>query len=261
MASDRRPDPDNEAFWRDFLMHPDSMLGFGRRVLSRIPASPRCHLCGAPFAGPGAPVMRLIGKRPSEANPVNCTTCYDMLVKHHGGAEVEGSLLFADIRGSTALAEGMSTREFRTLLDRFYTAATAAVFACDGQIDKFVGDELVALFPPVTAGVRHAARAVDAARAVLQATGHGDPGGPWVPLGAGVHTGRMWFGAVGVGGHTEVTVVGDAVNTTARLAAAAGPGEILVSSAVAEAAGIDGDLERRTLELKGKAEPFEVVVL
>lgn len=266
MNDELRPDTEHpadqrdEAYWREFLSHPDSMLTVGRRVFSRIPASPRCRLCAAPFAGPGAPIMRLIGKRQSEANPNTCTTCYDVLVRHHGGAEVEGSLLLADIRGSTALGERMTPGEFRGLMDRFYTAASRAVFANDGLIDKFVGDELVATFPPMLSGERHAALAVRAARAVLEATGHEDANGPWVPVGAGVHTGRVWFGAVGVGGHTEITVLGDTVNTTARLAAAAGAGEILVSVEAAAAAGLEAS-RRRSLELKGKAEPVEVVVL
>ena len=82
-----------------------------------------------------------------------------------------------------------------------------------------------------------------------------------MPIGAGVHTGRMWFGAVGAGGQTEVTVLGDTVNTTARLAAAAGAGEILVTVDVAAAAGLDPRLERRSLELKGKAELTDVVTV
>lgn len=258
--TERAGDPRDEAFWQDYLSHPDSLRAVGRRVFSRIPASPRCRICAAPFAGPGAPFMRLIGKRQSDVNPNTCTTCHDFPVRHHGGAEIEGSLLFADVRGSTALGERLSPSEFRALMDRFYTAASGAVFANEGMIDKFVGDELVATFPPMLSGERHASRAIDAARAVLRATGHEDPDGPWVPLGAGVHTGRMWFGAVGVGGHTEVTVLGDTVNTTARLAAAAGPGEILVSVDAAVAAGLDAG-HRRSMELKGKSEPVGVVVL
>jgi adenylate cyclase len=251
----------DEAFWRDFLTHPDSMIRVGRRIFSRIPSSPRCQQCAAPFTGPGAPVMRLLGKRQSDGNPNMCTTCHDFMIQHHGGAEVEASLLFADVRGSTALAETMSAGAFRNLMDRFYTAATGAVFGHDGIVDKFVGDELVAVFPPHLSGENHPAQALETARALLRATGHADRGGPWIPVGAGVHTGRMWFGAVGVGGHTEVTVLGDTVNTTARLAAAAGAGEILVSAAVATAAGLDPDLERRSLELKGKTEATEVVTV
>jgi adenylate cyclase len=119
----------------------------------------------------------------------------------------------------------------------------------------------VASFFPSLAGERYIARAVDAARAVLRATGHGEHDEPWAPVGAGVHAGRAWFGAVGEGTHVELTAVGDMVNTAARLAAAAAAGEVLVSTEAAAVAGINGALERRRLELKGKSEPIEVVVL
>ena len=251
----------DETFWREYLTHPDSLVRVGRRFFSVIPSSPRCRQCAAPFTGPGAPLMRLLGKRQSTGNPNMCTTCHDFLVRHHGGAEIEASVLFADVRGSTTLAETMSAGTFRNIMDRFYTAASGAVFAHDGIVDKFVGDEVMAVFPPMLSGDHHPAQALEAAKALLRVTGHADSGGPWVPLGAGVHTGRMWFGAVGVGGHTEVTVLGDTVNTAARLAAAAGAGEILVSADVATATGLDSNLGRRSLELKGKAEATEVVTL
>ena len=170
-------------------------------------------------------------------------------------------MLFADIRGSTALAEGMSTQEFHALLNRFYATASRVVFEHDGFVDKFVGDELVAFFLPLLSRERHVAGAVAAAVALLRATGHADPTGPWVPLGAGVHTGPAWFGTVGEGSHVELTALGDVINTTARLASAAEAGEILVSAAAATAAGLDPRLPRRALELKGKAEPTEVVSL
>jgi adenylate cyclase len=190
-----------------------------------------------------------------------CTSCMSFLTSHRGGAEIEGTMLFADIRGSTSLAESMSPTAFRELLDRFYAVATNVVFAHDGTIDKFVGDELVALFVPLLSGAGHPAQAVEAARDLLRATGHADDGGPWVPVGAGVHTGTVWFGTIGDDRHLEVTALGDAMNTTARLAAVAGTGEVLVSWATASAAGLDMDLERRRLELKGKAEMTEVVTL
>jgi adenylate cyclase len=205
--------------------------------------------------------MRLIGKRPSDGNPTMCNTCFVNLSRHHGGAEVDGTMLFADIRGSTTLAERMSPGEFHALLDRFYTAATSAVFDHDGMVDKFVGDELVALFFPLMTGERHTARAVEAARALLRATGHADPDGPWVPVGAGVHTGRAWFGALGEGDHVELTAVGDNVNVAARLASHAAAGEVLVTAEAAAAAGLDPKLERLPLELKGKSTPTEVVRL
>ena len=261
MTPDDPPEVHDEAYWQEFLTHPDTFLTVGRRVFSRLPHGPRCRLCAAPFAGPAGRLMRLVGKRPSDGNPNVCTSCQNILIKHHGGAEVEGSMLFADIRGSTALAERMSTSDFHALLDRFYSVAADAVFAHDGIVDKFVGDEVVAVFPPMLGDQRHAARAVEAATALLEATGHRDPAGPWARVGAGVHTGRAWFGVVGDGDRTDLTVVGDAVNTTARLAGVAGAGEILVTTAAAEAAGLGPGLERRSLELKGKQVPTEVVTL
>jgi adenylate cyclase len=205
--------------------------------------------------------MRLIGKRQSKANPNYCTSCESILLKHRGGAEVPGTCLFADIRGSTALAETISPGQYRQLLDRFYTVASDTVFRNDGMVDKFVGDELVAIFPPMLGELDHPARAVACAQALMRAVGYGEPDGPWVPIGAGVHTGTVWFGAIGEGAHVEITVVGDAVNVTARLAAAAEAGEILVSAEAAAKAGLDGTLPHRTLELKGKAEPFDAVSL
>ncbi|HEX2755251.1 MAG TPA: adenylate/guanylate cyclase domain-containing protein [Candidatus Limnocylindrales bacterium] len=190
-----------------------------------------------------------------------CASCFDFIIRHHGGAEIECSLLFADIRGSTAMAERMSPAQFRERLDRFYATATAVVFDHDGGVDKFIGDELMALFYPLLSGDGHVARAIEAARALLLATGHAEPLGPWLPVGAGVHTGPAWVGAVGDGSHTELTAVGDTVNVTARLAAAAGAGEILVTVAAAQAAGLDPRLERRWLQLKGKRAPTEVVSL
>jgi adenylate cyclase len=251
----------DEAFWRTFLEEGgDTWKGIGRRIFKRIPADPRCRMCASPFAGPGAPIMRLIGKRPSDANPNWCTSCFDVMSKHHGGAEIDGAMLFADIRGSTALAEQMTPGEYRALLDRFYTTATTVVFRWDGFVDKFVGDELVALFFPLLTGERFTARAVACAQDLLRATGHGEPGGPWVPVGAGVHAGRAWFGVVGEGAHVEMTAVGDAVNVAARLASLAQAGEVLVSTDAAAGSDLDAALlPHRTLELKGKEQATEVV--
>jgi adenylate cyclase len=261
VSPDVPPSSENEEFWRDFLSRGHSKERAGRRVFKLIPHDPRCRLCAAPFSGVGAPLMRLIGKTPSDKNPNWCAACFKFMTDHHGGAEIECTLLFADIRGSTALAEGMTPADFRQLMDRFYDTAAAVVFDQDGMVDKFVGDELVAIFFPLLSGERHAARGIEAARMLLQASGHTDEGGPWVPLGAGVHTGMAWVGAVGAGTHTTMTALGDAVNTAARLASAAGPGEILITAAAVEAAGLEPDLERTQLDLRGKEKTIEVVRL
>ena len=184
-----------------------------------------------------------------------CNSCFTFVAKNHGGAEIELTMLFADIRGSTTLAEGMSSAEFHGLLDRFYTTASKVVFDHDGTVDKFVGDELVATFFHLLSGERHAAKGIEAAEALLRATGHADAGGPWVPIGAGVHTALVWFGAVGRGERVELTAVGDAVNTTARLASMATAGEILVTTDAATAANLDPALAAPPTRAQGEADP------
>jgi adenylate cyclase len=261
MTANPPPGDKNDEFWRDFFTRGHSLERQMRRFFNRIPRGPRCRMCAAPFGGVGAPLMRALGRPQSDKNPTMCNSCFTFIVRHHGGAEIDCSFLFADIRGSTSLAETMSAAEFHRLLDQFYATATNVVFAHDGSVDKFVGDEVVAIFFPLLSGERHALRAVEAALALLRATGHEDPTGAWAPLGAGVHTGPAWVGAVGEGAQTTVTALGDAVNTTARLASAARAGEVLVTTDAAAAADLGPHHGRRTLELKGKQSATEVVAL
>jgi len=261
MSTDQPPSGRDEAFWRDFLTRGDPNERRFRRLFSMLPHGPRCKLCAAPFAGAAAPVMRMIGKRPALKNQTLCNACFVHMEKHRGGAEVDGSYLFADIRGSTALAERLPPIEFRALIDRFYATASQAVFDHDGGVDKFVGDEIVAFFLPVTSGPKHAAHAVAAALAVLRATGHADDRGPWVPVGVGVSSGPAWVGVVGDEKRIDITALGDTVNIAARLGGAAKAGEVLLTVEAAKAAQLDPDLERRSLDLKGKSAPTEVVSL
>lgn len=246
--------------WRAILEGTAGGFGSGRRFLRHIPASPRCKLCAAPFAGPGAPVMRLFDRGPWEKNPSICGFCFKQLERDRGGAEIELTLLFADIRGSTALGESMGTTAFHGLLDRFYHEMTKVLVAHDAVVDKFVGDEVVALFIPALTGAGHADRAVAAAREMLKVTGHGDAGGPWAPVGVGIHSGPAYVGTVG-DAVTDFTALGDAVNVSARLASAAGAGEILVSAEASTRAGLPPDLETRHLTLRGRQQPLDVRVL
>ena len=233
----------------------------GRRILSSLPASPRCKLCGSPFRGPISPLMRAIGKGPWPKNPKYCSWCFKEMITRRDGAEIECSLLFADVRGSTSLAETMSPGEFNAAMSRFFDAASRVLFDHDAFVDKYVGDEVIGIFIPALAGELHARRAVAAGVAMLKATGH-DRGDPWVPIGVGVNRGTAYVGAVGVGENLEFTAMGDAVNVTARLASAAGAGEVLVSAAAAAAAQLEtGSREHRQLALKGKSEATEVIVL
>jgi adenylate cyclase len=149
-------------------------------------------------------------------------------------------------------------------MNRFYEATIDVLVHADAFIDKLVGDEVTALFVPGYAGKEHARRAVEAGQALLRATGYGEPGGPWVPVGVGVHTGPAYVGTIaGAGGASaDFTALGDHVNIAARLASTAGPGEVLVSEATYSAAQIEtGGFEKRELELKGKSTPVSVIVL
>ena len=195
-------------------------------------------------------------------NPKYCAGCYQSLRANHGGAEVECSLLFADVRGSTELAERMSPSEFTVLMGRFFDVATAVLVDEGAIVDKFVGDEVIGIFIPAMATQAHREHAIRAAQKLLRETGHGGSEAPWVPIGVGVNTGIAYVGSIGQGMDTEMTAMGDLVNTTARLSSAAGAGEILVPIAAAAGSGAAADgLEHRTLNLKGKAEPIEVLVL
>ena len=84
----------------------------------------------------------LFGKQRSTMNPRYCNLCEIASREFPGGAEVEMSMLFIDIRGSTALSETMSPTEFRKLIDRFYTAATKIIIEEDGLVEKLAGDEV-----------------------------------------------------------------------------------------------------------------------
>jgi adenylate cyclase len=241
-----------EEMWERMLTGDYPRLHSMRRMWGALPSPPRCKLCNAPFRGPGGLLMRAIAYGPSPLNRRLCKWCIRAVYKHPGGAEIDLSVLFADIRGSTTIAERMLPEEYSRLVARFYGAAAEVVDDRDGIIDKFVGDGAVALFIPGFAGSDHAAAAIAAARGLLESTGNNGPD-PWIPVGASVHTGRSFVGAVGEGDARDFTALGDTVNTAARLADLAGEGEVLISSDAAQAGGLEtARLERRTLELRGR---------
>jgi len=242
---------------RSILMGTNRTMRFGRHLFHALPTTgARCKLCASPLHGPMGGVMSVIGKGPWPKNPKYCSMCFKDMIKHRSGAEIPCSLLFADVRGSTELAERMSPTEFRRLMDQFFAAATDVLVDHDAVVDKFVGDEVIGLFVPVLTGELHASRAIAAGRMLLARTAG------WLPVGAGVNTGIAFVGAVGPDESAEFTAMGDPVNVAARLASAAAAGELLVTASASESAQLDvAGLEHRTLALKGKTEATEVVVL
>jgi adenylate cyclase len=232
-----------------------------RRVYRLIPSTRRCKFCNAPFDGPAGRFMRITNQVPARLSPHICQLCEDIASSQIGGAEIESSLVFADVRGSTTAAEKMSPTDFSRIISRFFGLSSKALLREGAWIDKLVGDQAGGIFLPGFTGGNHAAAAIRAAQDIRRAA---DEEQMPLGIGIGIHTDVAFVGAVGDGqGATDITVLGDAANTTARLASSAAAGEILVSAQTCRSSGMsmDADCEVRTLALKGKEEPVSVYVL
>jgi adenylate cyclase len=245
-----------DEMWHKLLTESNITWRQGRHLFGILPSNPRCVNCHLPFAGIGGTLLRVIkGSHKSAKNPRFCAACHDFTTQFPGGAEIELTMLFVDVRGSTTLAEKMN---------RFYEATINVLVQADAFIDKLVGDEVTALFIPGFAGPEHARKALEAGQALLRVTGYEEPEGPWIPVGVGIHTGTAWVGSIAgaSGPSADFTALGDNVNIAARLASKAGAGEVLASEATCKAAVMETEgLEKRELDLKGKSELVRVSVL
>jgi adenylate cyclase len=247
---------DTSEQWRVLLTEGHAALVRARRVFRHLPAEPRCKVCSNPFGGVAGHVLAAAGFSPSRKNPNLCRRCCDALPA--GGAEVDIAVLFADVRGSTALAEKAGAKDFAALLNRFYFAATRALLRYDAVIDKLIGDEVMAFFVPGISGAEYRRRAVEAGLALLGAVGYGSSDGPWIELGAAVNAGLAYVGNIGTA-VVDFTALGDTVNVAARMQQHAAGGELLVSEGVAD--DISAHAPRRTLQLRGREQPIAAVVL
>ncbi len=247
-------DPKIEAIWRDVLVN-----GHKHRW-AFLPGSMRCTGCNIAMKGLGGSIVRATsGIRQSRKNPNFCNLCDDALP--HGGAEVDIAVLFADVRGSTGLAEKLGPSAFADLLNRFYAAASQALLPLNAMIDKMVGDEVVAIFFPNT-GPRYRANAVHAAERLLRLVGFGSSGGGWIPVGIGVNAGIAFAGRIGSGEVHDFTALGDTVNAGARLQAQAQAGEIVMSEELyREVEREHPGLARRTFDIRGREATLDGRVL
>src|SRR5215216_6563043 len=224
-----------------------------RRIMRILPRDPRCKFCNTPFQGFGGMLARvLFGKQRSAMNPRYCNQCEIVSREFPGGAEVEMSMLFIDIRGSTALSEKLSPTEFSQVINRFYSAATKVIVEEDGLVEKLAGDEVAAFWGAGFAGPDYVKRTIEVAQSLLRVMERQE-----IPVGIGVHAGVAYFGAMGTAeGLTDISAKGEEVNMAARLASKAAVGEIIVSEPALKKANLDGSqLEARTLELKGISAP------
>jgi adenylate cyclase len=239
--------------WEKLLIDGYEPLKRAQRIYRRLPHDPRCKLCLSPFAGIGGKLCALAGRKPSRKNPNLCTACFNNLPS--GGIELDIAVVFADVRGSTAIGEQSSATAFADRLNRFYATATGVLIKHDGLVDKLIGDEVMALFIPGISGPEY--RRVAALAALDLAATIRD-----MPIGVAANAGIAFVGNVGSGTVLDFTALGDAVNLGARLQSHAATGEVVLSAELYDLVAADHPGARSELvDVRGRDEPVPVAVL
>jgi adenylate cyclase len=167
-------------------------------------------------------------------------------------------VLFLDVENFTAFAEETDAREVVEALNELFEAIVPCIHEQGGQVDKFVGDGLIAVFGAPERQEDHAKRAVATAREIVEKL---EEKGGRLRVGVGVNTGSVIAGTVGGGGRVDFTVIGDTVNTAARVEQATREtgDDLLITEATYEAIDADGEWEERDpVELEGKREPVKL---
>lgn len=183
---------------------------------------------------------------------------------HLGGENQEATILFADIRSFTRMAEKMEPQRVVELLNEYFTEMTDLIFENGGTLDKYLGDGIMALFGAPIARpddtLRSAKTAVEMQRAMVRLNEEWQARGqPAMQAGIGINTGAVTAGNIGSTKRMDYTVIGDAVNLASRLCAKAAGGQILVSESSYRL--LAGEMPARKLDpmlVKGKAAPVEV---
>jgi adenylate cyclase len=178
-----------------------------------------------------------------------------------GGANQLITVLFADIRGFTALSERENPERVVSLLNKYFSAMSEIIFSHGGTLDKYIGDGLMAIFGAPTATPDDAVNALMAAvamqrRIVSLNDELAAEGLPRLSVGIGLHTGEATIGYIGSDRRSEYTAIGDTVNLAARLESNARGGQILISEATAAAGGSAFRLTaREPINVKNRVQP------
>jgi adenylate cyclase len=181
-----------------------------------------------------------------------------------GGERRAITVLFADIRGFSTIAERMSPDAIAHMLTEYFSEMVDVIFEHGGALDKFIGDAVMALWGTPFARESDPRRALDAAVAMQRAvealnTRWTAAGRPAIGIGIGINRGEVFVGNIGSLRRLEYTVIGDAVNVAQRLSGAAGPGDILMSEAFLDAVGRTQPVDHLGgSELRGKSRAVEV---
>ena len=178
-----------------------------------------------------------------------------------GGARRDVTVMFADMRGFTALSEKLSPEEIVATLNKYLSLLIERVLANEGMINKFAGDNIMAVWNAPQDQPDQAMLAVKAALEGQQAIANTpqDASLPIVQFGIGINTGPAVAGNVGSEGRTEYTIIGDAVNLASRLCSNAPGGQVWIGPNTYEK--VKDGVEVEALEpqkFKGKAEPIPV---
>src|SRR5687768_7368478 len=159
--------------WQAYLTgdksHIPTKILMARRIMKLLPTDPRCKVCNAPFSGIGSAMVRPFGfgAGRSSFNHSLCNRCEKIVKKHQVGIELQLTMLFADVRDSTTMAEETGPTAFHQVINRYYQASTEVLSMTDALVNRLIGDAMVALYVPGIAGPEHAGKAVAAARALL----------------------------------------------------------------------------------------------
>jgi adenylate cyclase len=186
----------------------------------------------------------------------------DLYLDETSAGKRDVSVVFADLSGFTSYSEAHDPREVTAMLNASFERAIPAIRANGGEIDRLVGDAIVATFNTRGDQPDHAARASRAALDVLRATEPAETAHPdWPRFRIGVNSGEAVVGVIGAGEGKSYTVIGDTVNVAARLQGAAPIGAVAIGAGTLR--GLPGARVRTLgpVELKGKRDPVEAYVL
>lgn len=222
-----------------------------------------------PIRGPLSLPFRALGISQSKMNPNICTICERAFsrVQRRKHVATEATILFADMRGYTALSERIGAVELAQIVALFQDQCARRIWAEDGIVNKQMGDGLMAIFNFPIHITDHAGAAIRAALEIQRQCGaalaelaarHGldTP----LAIGIGIHSGTVEIGEFSTD-RSDFTAIGKTVNVAARLESQAAGGEVLVSAATAALAPQATQAPTRDLRLKGVEQPVSAHVL
>lgn len=211
-----------------------------------------------PIRGPLSIPFRIMGVKVSRMNPNLCNICETMFtrVKRRKQIIVPATVLFADLRGYTALSQSATSGDVTDMLGGFTDECAEAVWERDGIINKFIGDAMLAIFNFPIVREDHVRQAALAAQDIQRrwaerGAGMAGRGDASVGLGIGIHTGMASIGEIGTA-YKDFTIIGPVVNMASRIQNAARAGEILMSTDVYQCVAEEfPDSESQECRLKG----------